>query len=50
MANQWAEGITQLLGFIGGSCMRNQLELKWKRYDRVGRVVYGVVIQFKSIK
>ena len=29
---------------------RTQLELKWKSYDRVGRVVHGVVIQFKSVE
>ena len=50
LANQWAKGITQFLGFIGGSCMRTQLELKWQSYDRVGRAVYGVVIQFDSVK
>ena len=40
----------QFLGFIGGSCMRTQLELKWESYDRVGRVVTGVVVQFDSVK
>ena len=28
---------------------RTQLELKWKGYDRVRRVVHGVVIQFNSV-
>ena len=28
---------------------RTQLELKWQSYDRVGRVVTGVVIQFNSV-
>ena len=28
---------------------RNQLELKWKSYDRVGRVVHGVVIQLTQL-
>ena len=28
---------------------RTQLELKWQSYDRVGRVVHGVVIQFNQL-
>ena len=34
----------------GGSCMDDSArELKWQSYDRVGRVVHGVVIQFNSV-
>ena len=29
---------------------RTQLELKWQSYDRVGRVVHRVVIQFNSVE
>ena len=28
---------------------RTQLELKWKSYDRVGRVVYGVVFSLTQL-
>ena len=49
LENWWVELITQFLGFMVAHAWRTQLELKWQSYDRVGRVVYGVVIQFNSV-
>ena len=49
MENQWVEGITQFVGWLVTHAWRTQLELKWQSYDRVGRVVTGVVIQFNSV-
>ena len=49
LENQWVGGITKFLGFTGGSCMRTQLELKWQSYDRVGRVVHGVVFSLNQL-
>ena len=43
----------QFLGFTGGSCMEDSVELKWQSYDKVGRVVHGVVFsltQLDSVK
>ena len=49
MENQWAGGIKKFLGWLVTQAWRTQLELKWQSYDRVGRVVHGVVTQFKSV-
>ena len=49
MENQWVEGIMQFLGFIGGSCLRTELELKWQSYDRVVRVFHEVVFSLTQL-
>ena len=53
----WAETSTTCLvhsdRFTRANASRTQLELKWQSYDRVGRVVYGVVFsltQFDSVE
>ena len=44
LENQWAEGITQFLGFDGDSCMEDSIITKVESCDRVGRVVMWAII------